>query len=205
MSKKRTQELIRIIHEKGEYDKEGSRAISELAELGKPALDLMIESLDQPPESSLHPRDLWDSIQGAFSAFAGTIPDALIEALKAGSIEPQIVYWALGSAQGERSIDVLVCGLKEKNQYARWAAAESLVRRQSKRATPALLDALRDRSSMVQSTVVSAMKSNKAYRRPEAIPALKRIVANKSIRKHSPGLWKTAQELIETIRAEVQQ
>lgn len=202
MNKNRIQSLIEIVYQKGMYVNEGQQAIDQLVQIGNPALDLMIESLDKPPNSDLHGRDLWDSIQATFNAFARTMPDRLIDALEDNSLGEHIVYWALGNATGDRSIDTLVRGLKDERPTMRWMAAESLIRRRSKRAVPALLDALRDRSSMVKSTVVFAMKSNKMYRKPEAILALERIVASKSMKQHSVGTWKTAQEVLEKIRKE---
>jgi hypothetical protein len=40
------------------------------------------------------------------------------------------------------------------------------------------------------------------YRRPEALPALRRIIANKSIQKHNPGILAAAREVVTMIEDE---
>lgn len=196
------EELIRTIFQYGDYSPSGQRAADKLVRAGEPALDVFLRALRDPPESPLHPKDLDDTISGVFARFAERIPDALIDRLERGEMEEFSVLWALGSGKGERSIDVLIAGLKRQCAYSRWAAAKSLIRRKSKRALPALLEALNDRSSMVRGAIVFAMKSDKKYRRPEALPALRRIIANKSIQKHSPGILAAAREVVAMIEGE---
>lgn len=196
------EELIPTIFQYGDYSPAGQRAADELVHSGEPALDDFLRALRNPPGSPLHPRDLLDTISGVFERFAQRIPDALIDRLERGEMEEFGVLWALGSGKGERSIDVLIAGLKRPSPYSRWAAAESLIRRKSKRAVPALLEALNDRSSMVRGAIVFAMKSGKRYRRPEALPALRRIIANKSIQKHNPGILAAAREVVTMIEDE---
>jgi HEAT repeat protein len=116
------------------------------------------------------------------------------------ALSPLVGYWALSAAKGARSIDVLIGGLQSHDAQVRWAAAEALIARRVKRAVPALVEALKDRSSSLQMTIVLAMQSGGMYRRPEAIPALERILANQRIRKSSPGLWQAAAELIRKIK-----
>jgi HEAT repeat protein len=193
--------LIEQIFQKGEYREDGLRAIKTLATMGEPALREMLAALEHPPKSNQHPIDLWETIFRVFREFARTIPDSVMDQMDEGTLSPRYGYWALGAARGRRSIDVLIAGLKHKDPEVRWTAANALVERRNKRAVPALLEALRDRSDWVKSTVVWAMQSNRMYRRPEAIPALQRILANQRIRKSSPGLWQTAAELVRKIDA----
>lgn len=173
--------------------------MEELAAGGEAALDAFL-SIDCYPQSTLHPRDMADLVSDVFGEFAKRWPDAVIDSLE--QIGESQTYWALGSAKGQRSIDVLIEGLKAKNQYSRWAAAESLIRRRSKRAVPALTAALKDRSSFVKSAIVQAMESNQIFRCAEALPALRRIVASRSMQKNSPGTWKSAKEVVKLIAAE---
>jgi hypothetical protein len=200
MSKRRIRRLIEVVYQQGESSEAGLTAIKTLAKMGEPALREMISSMANPPNSDLHPIDLWESVHRVFWEFARIIPDCVMDLMDEGTLSPAYGYLALGDARGPRSIDVLVTGLKNMDPLLRWLAAEALVRRRVERAVPALLEALRDRSDSVKSTVVFAMQSHRMYRRPEAIPALKQILANQRIRKSSPGIWQAAAELIKRIK-----
>lgn len=188
---------IQAIFKHGCYSKEGRDAVAHFVGGGEPALEafMTLTSHDWPTE--LHPRDVADTVSDLYSAFAKRIPDAVID--RRDVIGDTQVFWALGAAKGRRSIDVLIGGLTNKNQYSRWAAAESLIRRKSKRAVPALIAALKDRSSMVKFTIVQSMKAHETFRSPDALPALRRIIASKSVQKRSPGTWKIANEVVEMI------
>ncbi len=191
---------MRSIFEHGCYSKAGRDATEALVDGGELALDAFMDVDGDYPQSSLHPRDLADTISGVFCEFAKRWPDAVIDRLE--QIGECQTYWALGSAKGQRSIDVLIEGLNARDQYSRWAAAESLIRRKNKRAVPALTAALKDRSSLVKSAIVQAMKSNRLFRSEEALSALRRIIANKSMQTHSPGICQTAKEVVKRIEAE---
>ena len=143
-----------------------------------------------------------DTISHVFSEFARQNPDALIDRFESGKIDAFRVFCSLGSATGERSIDVLIAGLKSKDKWSRWAAATSLIERKCIRAVGPLIDRLNDRSSLVKHVIVEAMRSNKKFRRPEALPALERLIASKSIQKHSPGTFKMAKEVVRLIKNE---
>jgi HEAT repeat protein len=202
MSKSRIRSLIEAVFQNGVYSHEGLQAIQELAGLGEPAVDLMLHALKRPPKSDLHPKDLSDSIQAIFCEFARIVPDKLVDELEQGVSDDFLIYWALGYAKGDHSLKALIAGLNARNQWARWAAVESLLRRKSKKAIPALIATLRDRSHMVKFSIVSAMKSRPDYRRPEALPLLERIVNSKAVRKQSLGLWNVSQSVIELIHKE---
>jgi hypothetical protein len=196
------EKIIATIYRYGGYRNEGQHAINALVEGGEPALDAFLVAREQPPESDIHGRDLAETINDVIGQFSKAIPDVVLDRFESGELDEFETYWALGSGSGDRSIDVLISGLKSKEKFCRWAAAESLIRRKSIRATPALLEALKDRSSDVKFAVVSTMQKRKQLRRPEAIAALKRIVASKSVQKHSPGLHKTAEAVIKLIERE---
>ena len=195
--------LIETIYRSGCYIEEGGQAIEELISSGEPALDAFLGVRKHPPASDQHPRDLADSLSVVLQDFAKHIPDAIINRFEAGQLGDFETYWALGSATDKRSVEVLIGGLKSKEKYSRWAAAEALVRRRSKKGVPALIEALKDRSTDVKSSVVFGMRAWSDLRRPEAAPALERVVANKAIRKHSPGLHKAAEDVIRLIENEV--
>jgi HEAT repeat protein len=194
--------LIRTIYERGCYSEEGRGAIAELVNGGESALDAFLLAQHHGAQSTLHPRDLWDTISDVYAEFARQHPDALIDRFEAGKINALRVYWALGLATGERSIDVLVAGLKSKEKWSRWAAATSLIQRECIRAIAPLIDGLNDRSTLVKFVIVEAMRSNRKFRYPEAVPALERLIASKSIQKHSPGTFKMAKEVVRLIKKE---
>jgi HEAT repeat protein len=194
--------LIRTIWEHGCYSDAGRDATAELVNGGESALDAFLLARDHAVQSNLHPRDLSATISNVYSGFARRNPDALIDRFESGKIDALQVFWALGSATGERSIDVLVVGLKSKEKWSRWAAATSLIERKCIRAAAPLLERLNDRSTLVTFVVVEAMRSNRKFRCPEAIPALERLIASKSIQKHSPGTFKMAKEVVRLIKKE---
>jgi hypothetical protein len=192
--------LIRTIYEHGCYSGAGREAVAELVNGGESALDAFVLAQHDPPPSNLHPRDLWDTIASVYGEFARRNPDALIDRFESGIIDEFSIYWALGSATGERSADVLIAGLKSKKKFSRWAAAESLIRRKCKQAVGPLIDGLNDRSAIVKSAIVQAIKSSREFRCPEALPALERLIASKSIQKHSPGTFNMATEVVRLIK-----
>lgn len=195
-------ELIEVVFQKGAYLKETQRTVRRLAKHGRPALDALLKLLKRPPKFEMDPRDLLDSVGSLLSAIARTDPDAVVDRLDAllnhGSTWLN-VYDALGNAKGRRSLDALLVGLKDSSKYGRDAAARALLQRKSKKAVPALIEALRDRSNTVRWTIVTAMEENQMYRRPEAVPLLQRIAFNKSVLKNSPLLAEKARKLSERI------
>jgi len=192
-------EAVRTIYREGCYSTFGQRAIRKLVAGGEKGLTAFLAAQSHPPDSNFPAADLADSLSEVLAGFAASIPDTLIERFESGKLSETSICWALGRAKGKRSIDVLIDGLKSKDPLSRWAAAESLIHRRCKRAVPMLISALTDRSSMVRFTIVRAMRSNKIYRRHEALPALRRILASKSMLKHSPGTVAMAQEVIAMI------
>lgn len=68
-----------------------------------------------------------------------------------------------------------------------------------------MLDALKDRSPLVKIAVAQSMQKRKDLRRPEALPALRKIVASKAIRQHSPGLHKAAESVVQLIEREIKE
>jgi HEAT repeat protein len=108
---------------------------------------------------------------------------------------------ALGAGRTSQVLEPLLQALKYRNALVRWSVASSLVRLRSRKAVEPLLAALADRSPMVQSEVVHALAANKFYRRLAAVDPLRRIVRNKRIRRHYPGLWREAREALASCTA----
>ena len=195
-------DLIAAIYRHGCYQAEGRKAIRSLVDGGEPALSAFLTARQHPPESEIHSRDLAETLVEVIGRFAKDIPDVVLDRFEAGDLDEFETYWAFGIGSGERSIDILIAGLKSKHKFCRWAAAESLIQRKSKRATPALIEALKDRTPDVKFAVVQTMQKRKELRRREAVPALQRIVASKSLRQYSPGLHKAAEAVIKLIERE---
>jgi hypothetical protein len=118
--------LVEIVYRYGVYDRQGQNAIAGIAKIGGTAIPFVLNVMQNPPKSDLHPRDLADSIQAIFTGLARTAPDALIDLMERDPDTEFMVVWALGNAKGKRSIDALVAALKHKNKWVRWAAVESL-------------------------------------------------------------------------------
>jgi HEAT repeat protein len=194
--------LIRTIFEKGDYTEEGRKALDALPQHGDAAVDAMIAAMKKPPKSNLHPRDLMDTIGSAFHILARHSSDRLIDRLEEGAIDGFWVCSALRNAKGRRSLQALLNGLRDKNQYVRWVSASAVIHRRSRSAIPLLIELLKDRSWLVQCEIVFAMKKRMWLRRREALPLLLRLRANKLVRKNSVGTWRAAQEVIELIEAE---
>lgn len=194
-------ELIDVVFRQGAYLKENQRSVKRLAKLGTPALDAMLRAWKDRRKTDLHPIDMYDSMSAFLCAVGRAAPNALIDLIE---IEPKwpSIYYALANAKGQRSFEALLTGLKHKNQFVRNAAAVALLERNDKRAVPALINALGDRSHSVKWTIVDAMKKNWSYRRPEAIPLLRRIATSKSVLKRSPFLAETARDLCEQVEKE---
>jgi HEAT repeat protein len=194
--------LIIAVYQHGCYRPEGREAITALVNGGAPAFTAYLTMRKDPPPSDVPSRDLYETHIEILGRFSKEIPDEVIDRFEAGELGEFETYWALALGTGERSIDVLIAGLKSEDKFCRWAAAESSIQRRSRRATPALIAGLRDRSSDVKFAVVHAMVKRKDLRRPEALPALRRIVASQAIRQHSLGLHKAAEEVIRLIELE---
>ena len=194
--------LIKVIYQNGCYRPEGGEAITSLVEGGAPAFTAYLTVRRDPPPSDVPSRDLYETHIEVLGRFSKEIPDEVIDRFEAGELGEMETYWALALGTGERAIDVLIAGLKSKDRFCRCAAADSLIHRKSRRATPALIAALKDRSADVKFSVVHAMQKRRDLRRPEALPALRRIAASQAIRQHSPGLHKAAEEVIRLIEDE---
>lgn len=198
-------DLIAAIYQHGCYRPEGREAITSLVNGGASAFTAYLTVRKDPPPSDVPSRDLYEIHIEVLGRFSKEIPDEVIDRFEAGDLSEMETYWALSNGIGERSIDVLIAGLKSKDRFCRWAAADSLIHRKSRRATPALIAALKDRSADVKFAVVHAMVKRRDLRRPEALPALRRIAASQAIRQHSPGLHKAAEEVIKLIELEIKQ
>lgn len=190
--------LIDAIYQAGMYTEQGRDATLELATLGRPALEGLIDAPERPTQQ--HPRDLMESIINAYCEFAKTIPDVLVEFLDAGRVQPWMGYCALGYATGERSRQALLKGLQDSFPIVRERALHALIQRREESSVPAIIAALRDRSTSVKSLVVFAMRRLSMLRRPEALPLLERIVRSKSMQRNGPGTLEAAQRVIELIQ-----
>lgn len=201
-SKQTPEELIQEIYIDGVQSQSGIRSIKELSLHGEKGVDAMIFVLEYPPTTSLSSHDLVDAISEIFWALARDNSDHLIDAMLEGRLGKTWCYSALGNATSDRSIDVLVNGLSEQESMLRWLCVEALIQRKQERTIGPLVERLKDRSELVKSSIVTAMKDHQWLRTPDALPLLQKIRENKSITKNSPGTWKCAGKVIEMITAD---
>lgn len=201
-SKHTPEELIQEIYVDGVQSQSGIRAVKELSLYGEKGIDAMIFALEYPPTTSLSSRDLMDAISEIFWALARDNSDYMIDAMLEGSLSKTWCYPALGNATSDRSIDVLVNGLSEQESMLRWLCVEALIQRKHERSIGPLVERLKDRSELVKSSIVTAMKDHQWLRSPDALSLLQKIRENKSITKNSPGTWKCAGEVIDLITAD---
>jgi HEAT repeat protein len=179
-------------------------AIADLAEIGGPAIDPILRAMETQP-CTIHPRDFVESLADVLSLIVRKSPDSLIDLLERNEYPADpVLFFAfacLGDARGRRATDALLAALKHQSPWVRLSAAGSLIDRPlTKVVIAALIDVLKDRSSMVKFRIVEAMHQGKLPCDERAIPALRRIVASSQVKKHSPGLLTRANELLERIK-----
>jgi HEAT repeat protein len=154
-------------------------------------------------QCAIHKRDFVEALGDVLWLLARKSPDLLIDVLEREEYRPDptlsFVTTALGNARGRRATDALLAALKHKNPWIRLSAAGALIGRPGKQVDAALLDALKDRTTLVKFTILEAMCQGKLPCDPRAVPALRRIIASRQIQKHSPGILSRAQEVLQRI------
>jgi len=164
-------------------------AVEQLAARGAAAVDPVLRALSGPLPPGQHPRDVAEALAAVLHAIARRDPRSLIEVLRRDEVpaDPHLVLvvGALADAPADRVFDAVADALRHRNPWVRWSAAESLVRLRTRKAAPLLVEALRDRSHMVQFVAVEAMRRRRSLRSVAAIDPLRRIVRNRQIEQYS--------------------
>lgn len=198
----RIQHLIETIYQNSQYQPAGEKAMDELCRLGKPGLDAMVRVRKNPPLSSVHGRDLAETIYSVYQMFAEKYSDELIDYMRRGDLPHAEVYSALRNARDEKSIDVLIDGLSDRNMWNRWEALEALFQRHAERSALPIIQRLKDRSSLIKHFVIAEMKCRRWLRTLDALPLLRRLQESESLKHRSPVTWERAGEVALLIEQE---
>src|SRR5437660_10615166 len=166
-------------------------AVKELAALGAEAAKAIRSFDGSELPDGVYPVDASDALIDVLREVAKR--DA--EPLLSGDDLPSI--FALGSATPTPAvIGRLALLLREGEAWPRYAAASSPIEIATPEAAEALLPAFSDRSSTVQFSAVEAATTKSVFRRPEILPALKKIMDSERIRGQWPGTWERARDLV---------
>lgn len=176
------------------------QAVERLAAAGVAAVGPVLRAMHGPVPPGQHARDMVENLAMVLGAMARHSPDALIAEIERNVVppDPQLAFavGALAEAPKDQALPALIRALKHANPIVRWSSAEALIRLRSKRAIGPLVEALRDRSPMVRHAVVQTMHSSQFFRTPAAIEPLRRIIQSTKAKRHSPGTWRMAVELL---------
>ncbi len=175
--------------------------VAELAELGAPAVDALLRGMRLPTPAEQHPRDMIEALGFILKEIARRDPAPLLEVLDRDEIPPDpdltFVVFALSGARPRDVVPHLLRAQRHRDVWVRWAAAEVLAGFGTAAVRAAMITALRDRSPMVKFVAVEALSKKKRLWSEGAVPLLWRIVSMPSVCKHSPGMLRMAQELLE--------
>ena len=78
-----------------------------------------------------------------------------------------------------------------------WCLAIALVALHTPEAAAALVPALSDAYGPVQFVAVQAIRDDDIFRVPDAIPPLRRIVADSRVKRMAPEIWEQARQALE--------
>jgi len=107
------------------------------------------------------------------------------------------ITWALIGSCDESAVVLFCHAIKDSDKYVRWAASEALSKCECEMAVAALVNALKDRSTLVKGVAVSSMKRLKPR---SAASQLEKIVQSKHLQTHSPGIVSDASIALARIR-----
>lgn len=95
------------------------------------------------------------------------------------------ITWALIGNCDDSAIEVFCRAIKDQDKFVRWAASEALAKCDKPRAVSALVDGLKDRSTLVKGVAVAVMKRLAPQ---SATVQLRKIVQSRHLQTHSPGI-----------------
>ncbi|TWT96459.1 HEAT repeat domain-containing protein [Neorhodopirellula pilleata] len=141
-------------------------------------------------------RDHYHELLGELRPLVVTHLDAIVESFDNVDFPRFPVLWSLIGVTSSDAITVMSRGIADPDKYARWAASEALAKCDTPESTDVLVNALRDRSSLVKGVAVTAMKR---LRPLSALPQLRKIAGSRFQQTHSPGTVTAALTAIELI------
>jgi HEAT repeat protein len=155
-------------------------------------IDLALRSLAQSRS-----RDHYEERLAALARLAVAHSHAIIALYHAGAFDPMPLVWCLQGQSSPAVMDLFHEALKHSNPYVRWAAAEGLDKSGRSDQAAVFVEALKDRSPLVKGVAVGYLQR---HGDASALPGLTHLAGLKSLRRHSPGTVKTAEEAINAIR-----
>jgi HEAT repeat protein len=141
-------------------------------------------------------RDHYHELLGDLKPLVVTNLDAIAELFDNVDFPRFPVLWSLIGVTSSDAISLMSRGIADPDKYVRWAASEALAKCDTPESTDALVNALRDRSSLVKGVAVTAMKR---LRPLPALPQLRKIAASRFQQTHSPGTVSAALTAIDLI------
>lgn len=143
-------------------------------------------------------RDAHDACTGAVAELGKGDVDFLVALLErelpSGKNQPAFsLAWVLAHLDTPGRVEPLMKAIRHKDEFVRWAACEGLRRARAKRARVLLNAAAADRSSLVRSTAVDALRS---IGDATSLPVLE-----KRLRDRYPGIRVAAANAARAIRA----
>jgi hypothetical protein len=180
--------------------------VLQLAQHGSRAVPLVFAGMSGPWPELRRLTAVDHALSRVLHQIAEIDPTPLIAALEDDTI-PHLPYlWlatnALGGAKKKSLVvDSLILALKHKNRWIRESAACGLIGLRSKKSIGPLIEALRDRSSSIQFSIVKAINTDDFFRDVRAIPNLRTLVAK---RKLADGTRRHAEEALQRLEEESQ-
>ncbi len=175
--------------------------VAALADLGAPAVDAVLAAMRLPAPEGQHHRDVLEALAYVLMEIAKRDPSPLLAVLDADSVQPDpdltFVVFALSSARPAQVTPHLLKAQRHRDVWVRYAAADVLAGFGTAAARGAMITALRDRSSMVKFVAVEALAKKKRLWSEEAVTYLRKIAAMPSVAKHSPGMRRMVEELLD--------
>ena len=154
------------------------------------------EEIDKALETISSATDRWDyeEKQGPLWQAAIKYPKEMMEYYYKYPDHQISISWCLANVKNIILKEFFIEQSKNKNEYIRWYSFIYLRKHKSKSIIPIFVKGLKDRSSLVKSEAVQAVKNIKDERVEKA---LKHLIGLKSFKKHSPGTYNEAIEIIQ--------
>lgn len=195
----RARELVaQIVARPKDSLRQDDPAIAELVALGPETVRAVADAMKGTEVRDHHPHELVATLALLLAEVAKSDPGALLAHLDPAEPNATIYVSALGSAAPKPEI-VAALGrmITSADATIRYAAANSLVRLHTPEAAAALVPALSDAYAPVQFAAVQAVCDDDVFRVPDALPPLRRIVADNRIKRMEPETWERAREALE--------
>ncbi len=199
MTSARAREIVaRIVASPVDALRRDNPDLGEIASLGPDAVDAVAEAMNGTETRDHHPHQVVEALTHVLSEVAKADPGALLARLDAAEPNATVYVSALGSAKPDPAV-IAALGRMVTSEDAtiRYAAANALVALHTPEAAAALVPALSDAYGPVQFVAVQAIRDDDVFRVPDAVPPLRRIVADSRVKRMAPEIWEQARQALE--------